>query len=226
MGVPIIKEQQKTEIEKFSGDPAAAMKQSMQAASAFGGPMAGQEEMFSAAMAEFAGSGSIPAALKRAQERATEYLPEYVRSIFKFLDLDENGTITEKEVQLLKAVLDALLHLGERPVSAVSAEGAAPVEGSVADSAKTLCATVFDAVDRDGDGKLSVREIVLFVQKLAALVLGSLRVIGHISIECVADELVKAIMGEMWKKQGMTEVEKEQLMMLVMMGPAGLAMMA
>merc|ERR1711865_824242 len=128
-------------------------------------------------------------------------------------DLDDNGTISDREIQLLKAVLDAILHLGERPVTSISTGGVSPVEGTTAENGKTLALTIFDAVDRDGDGKLSLVEMVQFIQKVLTLVIGALRLTAHAYIECYMDEILKSLVAESHKKM----IDKEEWMVLIMM---------
>merc|ERR1719198_2324150 len=116
-------------------------------------------------------SGEFVPALERGSKRAQEFNAEIARTLFRFLDLDSSGRITSQEVRLLKAVLDALLHLGERAVHDLQSGEVKPMEGSVEDNAKELAFAIFDILDKDGDGKLSLAEMIAFCQKFVLLVL-------------------------------------------------------
>merc|ERR1712139_645076 len=140
-----------------------------------------------------------------------------VRSVFRFLDLDGSGTITNKEIKLLKALLDAVLHLGERAVTELSEEQMKSIEGTTKENAKTLALTVYDIVDRDGNGKLSLVEFVQFMQKVVVFWLGMVKFLAHTVIECQIDEIAKCKLEQDWKAKNKTEVEKDEFMQMMMM---------
>ena len=51
-------------------------------------------------MDEFDLSNVFVGVLQRSSARSEEYIPDLVREIFKFLDLDDNGTISSAEIKL------------------------------------------------------------------------------------------------------------------------------
>ena len=100
------------------------------------------EAMVSQKMDEFDLSNVFVGVLQRSSARSEEYIPDLVREIFKFLDLDDSGTIFSAEIKLLKALLDALLNLGQRAVQDLSSGEAKPTEGSNEDHAIALATTI------------------------------------------------------------------------------------
>jgi len=298
--VPLLRENQKAEMEKMQADPMGMVQQQLEAMSHMGSPVPEEHKAMIGQGVQAASSEVLPA-LKRGVDRGSEYLPEYARALFRFLDIDGSGFITKKEIQLLKALLDALLHLGERachdmsvaevwkvgdqavfiddeaevkrrfdasvyvwndgmkgmlgktfPVLSVSVadgqgivglpspdgsqggewlfpdtllvkstlkEVCKPMEGDYKDNAKELAFAIFDVLDRDGDKHLSLEEIVTFGQKLATFGLSMTRTMAHMTIECMLDELFKAMAAFGWKAKGLEEVEKEQFLPMIMMVP-------
>merc|ERR1711957_792211 len=104
------------------------VKQQLDAMALLGSPVPeGQQAMITQGVQ--AASSEVLPAMKRGVERGSEYLPEYARTLFRFLDIDGSGVITKKEIQLLKALLDALLHLGERACHDMSGDKVKPLEG-------------------------------------------------------------------------------------------------
>lgn len=216
--VPLLRENQKQQMDKMQADPAAMVQQQFDAMRDAGQPVPEQQQAMIAAGVE-AVSGEFVPALKRAQERCSEYLPEYARALFRFLDIDGSGCITKKEIQLLKALLDALLHLGERACHDMSSGELRPMDGDYKDNAKELAFAIFDVLDRDGDQHLSFNEIIAFAQKTAIFSLSMIRIMAHMTIECVLDEFFKAFAEFGWKQAGLQEVEKEQFLPMLMMAP-------
>lgn len=152
--------------------------------------------------------GLVPA-LVRGTLRAQEHDAELARAFFQFLDLDGSGRISTQEIRLLKAMLDGLLHLGERACHDIAESGLVAREGSVADVAKELAFAVFDILDKDGNGMLSIMEVIAFGQKFLLLVLQCFKYTFH-SVECHFDEVFKALAADAWKQQGIDEVSKDQ----------------
>jgi len=216
--VPMLRENQKKQMEEMQADPMAMVQKQFDSMRDAGQPVPEPQQQMIGAGVEAMSADFIPA-LKRAQERSSEYLPEYARALFRFLDIDGSGLITKKEIQLLKALLDALLHLGERACHDMSSGEPKPMEGDYKDNAKELAFAIFDVLDRDGDKHLSLDEIVAFGQKAAIFSLSMLRTMGHMMIECFLDELCKAFAEFGWKQAGLQEVEKEQFLPMLMMAP-------
>merc|ERR1712146_615530 len=157
--VPIFKENMTKQMANPDGilDNALAFQSGPQAE--MGGAIAKQ------ALQALKGDESWPAAIKKAQETAATYMPDACRVIFKFLDLDNNGTVSRKEIQLLKHVMDAAVNLGERAVAKPGDIGAT-AEGDTQSFVKDLMVAVFEILDRDGDGKVTVDELVDFAQRV------------------------------------------------------------
>jgi len=225
--VPLLRESQKASMEEFEADPMKAIKDQLGAMSAMNGEgQAAMEQMILAQMEQYHVGTVIADAVKKGSERGTEYLPEIVREVFRFLDLDDSGTISSQEIALLKALLDAMLHLGERAIHNITEGEMKPVDVDMIANARTLVLTIFDVVDRDHSGKLDLVEMVQFGQKVVAFVLGILnKVYIHIGIECVFDELIKSFVELAWKQKGLDEVSKDEIMMGLMMAPMALQMM-
>jgi len=216
--VPMLRENQKKQMEEMQADPMAMVQKQFDSMRDAGQPVPEPQQQMIGAGVEAMSADFIPA-LKRAQERSSEYLPEYARALFRFLDIDGSGLITKKEIQLLKALLDALLHLGERACHDMSSGEPKPMEGDYKDNAKELAFAIFDVLDRDGDKHLSLDEIVAFGQKAAIFSLSMFRTMAHMMIECFLDELCKAFAEFGWKQAGLQEVEKEQFLPMLMMAP-------
>merc|ERR1719240_1192620 len=53
--------------------------------------------------------GHVMAATK---EKYVEVIPEMARQIFRLIDLDNSGTVSVREITVLKAVMDGLLRFG------------------------------------------------------------------------------------------------------------------
>jgi len=221
--VPIMKEDVEKTLQEQQADPKKAIMDQIKMMQEMGYSLPGGNDVFEAMVSQKMDEFDLPkvfvGVLQRSTGRSEEYLPDLVREIFKFLDLDDSGTISSEEIKLLKALLDALLNLGQRAVQDFSSGEAKPTEGSTEDHAIALATTIFDVVDRDHSGKLSLVELVQFGQKVLAFLLGFIKVYSHVIIECVFDELVKALLEVGWKSQNLTEVPKEQLMMLIQMAP-------
>merc|ERR1712100_995567 len=98
-------------------------------------------------------------------------------------------------------------------------------EGTTKENAKTLALTIYDIVDRDGNGKLSLVELVQFMQKVVVFLLAYIKFASHTVIECQIDEVIKCKLAQQWKAQGKTEVEKDEFMQMMMMAPMMFAMM-
>jgi Ca2+-binding EF-hand superfamily protein len=219
--VPILRENQKARMDEMTADPMAMVQQQFDAMSAGGAQIPEEHKAMIAGGVEAVAADFLPA-LKRGQERGSEYLPEYARALFRFLDIDCSGFITKKEIQLLKALLDALLHLGERACHDLSSGELKPMEGDYKDNGKELAFAIFDVLDRDGDQHLSLDEIIAFGQKVVTLWLSMMRTMAHMVIECIADELLKTMAEVGWKKAGLTEVGKDEFAPMLMMAPMAL----
>lgn len=227
--VPLLRESQKAQMEEFEADPMKAIKEQFAGMSAMNDSspyFEATEQMILAQMEQYHVGTVIADAVKKGSERGTEYLPEIVREVFRFLDLDDSGTISSQEIALLKALLDAMLHLGERAIHNITEGEMKPVDVDMVANARTLVLTIFDVVDRDHSGKLDLVEMVQFGQKVVAFVLGILnKVYIHIGIECIFDELIKGFVEQCWKQKGLDEVSKDEIMMGLMMAPMALQMM-
>jgi len=226
--VPIMRDSQNQEMEKLKAHPVEKIKEQMAMMTQSGSmpvlPEA-QSEMANQMIQTLVDSGEFIPALERGQQRGQEYNAEIARAFFQFLDLDDSGRITTQEIRLLKALLNALLHLGERACHDLAEGEVRPMEGSASDNAKELAFAVFDILDKDSDGKLSITELVAFGQKLALLCLHCFKYIIHTQLECVYDEVFKALAAIAWKQQGLEEVGKEQIMQGLMMAPMMFGMM-
>lgn len=221
--VPIIRDHQKEKWAEFEADPLKGFGDQTKIFAAICPPPS--EEIMNDQINALGSDKELIAAMKKANERASEYIPEMVRSVFRFLDLDGSGTITSKEIKLLKALLDALLHLGERAVTELSEEQMKSIEGTTKENANTLALTIYDIVDRDGNGKLSLVEFVQFIQKVVVFLLAYTKFAAHTVIECQIDEVAKCKLEQDWKAKNKTEVEKDEFMQMVMMAPMMFAMM-
>lgn len=221
--VPMMRESQDKEMEKLKAHPAEELKKMFNATSANTPPQAAA--MIEQVIEQLVESGELVPAFERGQKRAQEFNAEYARTLFRFLDLDSSGRITTQEIRLLKALMDAMLHLGERAVHEMEAGELKPMEGSVEDNAKELAFAIFDILDKDGDGKMSLNELVFFFQKLMMFILEGMKFGAHAILECVYDELFKAFASIGWKKAGLEEVGKDQIMQGVMMAPMMVPMM-
>lgn len=223
--VPLMRESQAKEMEKMREHPMEEFKKQIGTiceANNIPQEMAG---MCDGVIQTLVDSGEFIPALERGQVRSQEYNAEIARAFFRFLDLDNSGRITSNEIRLLKALLDALLHLGERATHDLSSGEVKPMEGTVEDNAKELAFAMFDVLDKDGNGKLSIDEMIAFAQKVLLLVLEMMKYNAHALLECVWDEIFKALASIGWKQAGIEEVGKEQLMQTLMMAPMMMAPM-
>merc|ERR1719218_512570 len=57
-----------------------------------------------------------------AKEKAIEVIPEMARQIFRLIDLDNSGTVSVREITVLKAVMDGILRFGTLTLIAGGAE--------------------------------------------------------------------------------------------------------
>jgi Ca2+-binding EF-hand superfamily protein len=218
--VPIVLQNQKDELAKHGNDPLKLMESypAMTAA------LAKYPEPMKKAIQELKNSEELKPALLRGWERSQEYYPEMVRAMFRLLDLDDSGTISTQEITLLRAVMDAMIHLGQRAVADPNDPGQM-LEGSFEDNMKALALAGFDAIDRNGDGELNLEELVKFGQKYISFILEVMVGYSHLMIECVFDEVGKVLVSHGFKNGGIEEMEKEQIMGMVQMVPM-LAMQA
>merc|ERR1719183_1142211 len=129
--------------------------------------------------------------------------------MFRLLDLDDSGTISTQEITLLRAVMDAMIHLGQRAVADPNDPGQR-LEGSFEDNMKALALAGFDAIDRNGDKELNLEELVKFGQKYVSFILEVMVGYSHLMIECMFDEVGKVLVSHGFKKGGIEEVEKDQ----------------
>lgn len=218
--VPIVVQNQKDELAKYDNDPLKLMSSyPMMSEAQAQYPLPMQK-----ALEELKASEELKPALLRGWERSQEYLPEMVRAMFRLLDLDDSGTISTQEITLLRAVLDAMIHLGQRAVADPNDPGQR-LDGSFEDNMKALALAGFDAIDRNGDGQLNLEELVKFGQKYVSFMLEIMVGYSHLMIECLFDEVGKVLVSHGFKKGGIDEVEKDQIMGMVQMAPM-LAMQA
>lgn len=215
--VPIVLQNVKDELAKHDNDPIKLM-------SSYPMKQAKYPEPMKQALEQLKDSDELRPALLRGWERSQEYYPEFVRAMFRLIDLDDSGTISSQEITLLRAILDAMIHLGQRAVADPS-DPAQRLEGSFEDNMKALALAMFDAIDRNGDGQLSLEELVKFGQKYVSFILEIMHGYSHMMIECMFDEVGKAIVSFGFKKSAIEEVDKEQIMGMVQMAPM-LAMQA
>jgi len=148
-------------------------------------------------------------AMKAAMKRSTEYYPEMARAMFQFIDLDGNGSVTSKEISMLKALIDGLLHLGERPIEHPS--NTVKPDQPHSDQGKELALTIFDILDRNHDGALEKSEIVAFITKLGCMVCAYIRCLAHQVVECLFDEIGKVLLADGWKQAGMEELAPDDI---------------
>jgi len=218
--VPIVLQNQKDELAKHDNDPLKLMASYPGVSDA----MAQYPEPMKQALEELAKSDELKPALLRGWERGQEYLPEMVRAMFRLIDLDDSGTISSQEITLLRAVLDGMIHLGQRAVADPN-DPSQKLEGSFEDNMKSLALAIFDSIDRNGDGELNLEELVKFGQKYMSFLLEMSVGYSHMMIECMIDEVGKVIVSAGFKKGGIEEINKEQIMGMVQMAPM-LAMQA
>merc|ERR1719487_2733054 len=72
----------------------------------------GPQEAFLAAMTSPEFEAIMTNAMAAYQNKFCEFAPEICRQIFKFIDIDNSGTITRREVTVMKSVMDGFLRLG------------------------------------------------------------------------------------------------------------------
>merc|ERR1711971_379898 len=77
----------------------------------------------------------IQQAIAAMVEKWCEYIPDFCRAVFRLVDLDDSGIISEREVELLRALTDAFLHL----------------ENPDKDDILAYAIALFNAIDRNGD---------------------------------------------------------------------------
>jgi len=198
-------------------------------------------EMVVGAVGQFSSSQNFQTALLIAKDKAGESVPEFCRAIFKLLDLDGNGTISSREMSALKAILDAILHIGDRAIqdpvpgaavhfgaaqngafgmypgmAAMQAQGQSPTAEA---ELMELALAIFGVIDRDGDGVLRQEEFVAFLTKLGSFYLALIRMFARGALDSYLQEISKAAVAEAWAAAGMQEVSKEEIQPLLMMGP-------
>merc|ERR1719335_476027 len=173
------------------------------------------------------------------QKKAVEFVPEICRQMFRFIDLDNSGLVTGRELTVLKALLDGMLRLGTLAIidkEIINAEQKAflmemypdlfrlsaaeqdVVRPTMEMEAKALLVALFDAIDRDGDGLMLEEEYCGFVLKAFSFMLHLSKVYTTIMIEAFI-ELEKDMLKGLWQNLGMTEVSREQVPDLVTMIP-------
>lgn len=158
-------------------------------------------------------------AIERCQENASQYMPDFARTVFKFLDLDGSGTITSKEIGLLRHFMDALLNLGQRAIAKPD-DLSANAEGSAEDLAKDLAVAMFEIVDKDSDGEMTQAEVVTFLQKAICFMSGMMKVSCEMVFEGFYMEVANVLICEGWKKHGLKdEMKLDEVTGLVMSAP-------
>merc|ERR1712232_1141592 len=192
---PILKENMVKTVE----DPKQYLTNAKAQLSAMPPEIGAQLGMVTAGLDKLMASPEWKPAMERVKEKVSSFMPEACRTIFRFLDLDENGTITGKEIQLLKHVLDALVHLGQRATaSAGSLEQ--KEKGTVQEDAKDICCAIFDILDRDGDGKVTAEELIKFGQKMISFLCGYAKVVAEMAFEGFYAEVAGVVVAEIWKE--------------------------
>lgn len=165
------------------------------------------------------GSEEWKPAIGRAQEKASQYMPDCARTIFKFLDIDGSGNITSKEIGLLRHFMDALLNIGQRAI-AKPGEISTSAKGSAECLAKDLAVAVFEIVDKDGDGEMTQAEVIGFLQKAICFLSGMVKVMAEMVVECFYAEFAKVLICEGWKRAGLKdEMKPDEVMGFVMSAP-------
>lgn len=212
---PILKEN----MVKTVDDPKQYLQNAKASLTAMPPEIRGQFEMVSNGLDKLMASSEWPAAMERVKEKVASFMPEACRTIFKFLDLDENGTITGKEIQLLKHVLDAFVHLGQR-ATASAGTLEQKEKGTVQEDAKDICCAIFDILDRDGDGKVTADELIKFGQKLVSFLCGYAKCAAEMAFEGFYCELAGVVVAEVWKAGEFGDgVDMEGLRMKLQMMP-------
>merc|ERR1719443_193151 len=136
----------------------------------------------------------------KVMKKAAEYTPDLCRNLFRLLDVDKSGRITNRELNVLKALMDAFLRLGLSAIKGTDAEKALSeddekqlkalypdlfVEGkspTVVEEATALLLAVFDIIDRDGDGELTKDEIVGFVTGLMSFMMCHMKIMTMVMV--------------------------------------------
>merc|ERR1719446_447569 len=160
------------------------------------------------------------------QTKLCEFAPEICRQIFKLIDIDNSGTITRREVTVLKAVMDGFLRLGtlcgEGGMSAedraemsriypdlfVEGNAALPEQERLRVEARALSMALFDTLDRNSDGTLSPDEIAGFMVKLSSFFLQLSKCYVLAMLE-VFKEIGRETLSQLWARANMTEISKD-----------------
>merc|ERR1719262_1864432 len=154
--------------------------------------------------------------LGAAKDKAVEVIPEMARQLFRLIDLDNSGSVSVREITVLKAIMDGVLRFGTLTLVKGGAE-IPPEEKTQLNhmypdlllmealgqpptlelELKSLLMAIFDAVDRDGDGNLEREELVGFAVKLASFFLNMAKSATAIYTS-VAAETSKELIAKLW----------------------------
>jgi Ca2+-binding EF-hand superfamily protein len=177
-------------------------------------------------------------------EKVQAHIPDMCRNLFQLLDLDKSGTISRRELNMLKALMDGFLRLGTSTLIQTGGaqqamlkedeqmlkelypdlfkEGGASGPPTAEQEACALLLAIFDVMDRNGDGSLQLEEIVQFQVSFASFFANQMKIMVStmVATSCAMErEMLKLL----WQKLEITDVSKEQvpqvtqaLMMLAM----------
>lgn len=142
---------------------------------------------------------SKPACVELIQKYGAAYqekAPIMLHHCFRFCDINSDGGVSESELKVLFALKDSI------------------AQGKLNEA----LLHIFDVLDEDGNGQLSPKEILAFFSKVAHFMCATMRIGISMYMEILLPGIVKIALPEICQLVGITEITKEQLPELIMMG--------
>jgi len=162
-------------------------------------------------MGSFSSSPEIMAFYQQGHESlrkySAQYAPDISRNIFFLRELDKSGRLTQKDLNLLKALVDGFLRI--RTSTLTDKESLPEADKAelkkmypdlfVVDGAESpalveevtgLLLAIFDVVDRDCDGSLQQDETVHFIMGFVSFIVQHMRIMSKIASDNIPNVMV------------------------------------